>query len=346
MATTQTGQLDCGHRARALPAHAPDPRRRGPRPEPLPARRGLRHDASLQRAGGGRRRVRERARRGRPRRVHLPRARPPARDGQRPGGAARRAARPRDRGQRRPLGLDEHRRPGGRRARLLRHRRREHRRRDRRGARAARHRRVAVAYFGDGATTRPTSSSASTSQGARAAGRLRLREQRLRRVHAVRGGHGRRDPARARGDGHPDRADRRDGRLGDRACGGRARSSHACATAAGRSSSRRSPTASSATRAAIPASTGREGELDRWRERDPLVVLRATCSRRGRAATLDEHRGARSPRSSTRIEARRSRRRSRSRGLDPGVQRGRAPSTSSMPKLSDSMEEATVARAG
>ena len=64
---------------------------------------------------------------------------------------------------------------------------------------------------------------------------------------------------------------RRDGRLGRprRGCRGRrARPERR----AGPSSSRPRRTASSAIRAAIRASTGPEGELDRWKERDPLVV--------------------------------------------------------------------------
>ena len=57
--------------------------------------------------------------------------------------------------------------------------------------------------------------------GAAAAGRARLREQRLRRVHGLRGGHGRGDPGARRGDGGAGRDDRRhervDGSRGRRA---------------------------------------------------------------------------------------------------------------------------------
>ena len=56
---------------------------------PLPPRRGLRDDPPLLRAGGGRGRLCERSRAGRPGGVHLPRPRPPPRDGHRPRGPAR-----------------------------------------------------------------------------------------------------------------------------------------------------------------------------------------------------------------------------------------------------------------
>ncbi len=55
----------------AVPADASHPRLRGPRAEPLPSRRGLRDDAPLLRAGGGRGRLRVLARAGRPRGVHV-----------------------------------------------------------------------------------------------------------------------------------------------------------------------------------------------------------------------------------------------------------------------------------
>ena len=50
-------------------------------------------------------------------------------------------------------------------------------------------------------------------QGAQSAARARLREQRLRRVHALRGGHRRRDPRPRRGHGGPGGDDRRHERL-------------------------------------------------------------------------------------------------------------------------------------
>ena len=86
----------------------------------------------------------------------------------------------------------------------------------------------------------------------------------------------------------PGRDDRRDERL-DRArgCGARARACPVRRRA--RRSSRRSPTASSATRAATPAPTAPSGELDEWRARDPIVVLRAQLEADGATpAALDD----------------------------------------------------------
>ena len=124
--------------------------------------------------------------------------------------------------------------------------------------------------------------------GAAAAARPRLREQRLRRVHAVPVGHGRRDPRARRGDGGARRDDRRDERL-DRARGRGARRSLMRAPATGRSSSRRSPTASSATRAAIPAPTGPRASSTAGASAIPIVVLRAQLEEEGvDAAELDE----------------------------------------------------------
>ena len=117
---------------RPLPADAPDPRLRGSDPVALPARRGLRNDAPLLGPGGGRRRLRERARGARPGGRDLSRARSCARARRRSAGAARRDARPRDRDQRRARRLDERHLAEGPPDRLLRDRRRQHRRGDRR----------------------------------------------------------------------------------------------------------------------------------------------------------------------------------------------------------------------
>ena len=62
---------------------------------------------------------------------------------------------------------------------------------------------VAVAYFGDGATNQGYFHEClNFAEVLRAAGRLRLREQPLRRVHAHGAGHGRADPRARRGARH------------------------------------------------------------------------------------------------------------------------------------------------
>ena len=138
-------------------------------------------------------------------------------------------------------------------------------------------------------------------EGARPAGRLRLREQRLRRVHADGGRHGAADRRAGGGDGIADAPGRRDGRVGRPRVGARGDRARPRA-AADRSSSRRGRTASSATRAATRASTGPPGELERWQERDPLIVagrrLGAGDRRRGAAG----HRGRRATAELERIE--------------------------------------------
>ena len=109
---TPTTSRRRGDRAlpRALPDDGPDPRVRGSHPVALPARRDLRHDPSLHRAGGGRGRRGERPRGPRSPGRDLPRPRARARARRRPAGAARRDARPRHRRQRRARRLDEHQR--------------------------------------------------------------------------------------------------------------------------------------------------------------------------------------------------------------------------------------------
>ena len=148
---------------------------------------------------------------------------------------------------------------------------------------------VAVAYFGDGTMNQGYFLEClNFCKVLQPAARPRLREQRLRRVHALRGRHRRRDPRARRGDGGARRDDRRDERVDGARHGARVRSTTR-APAAGRTSSRRSRTASSATRAATPARTGPRASSTRWRQRDPLVVLRAQLEVEGvDGATLDE----------------------------------------------------------
>ena len=130
-----------------------DPRRRRSRPVALPPRRGVRHDASLLRPGSRGGRLRERP--------HATTIASPAPTAATvtcsPGGPSPRPSWPScsgaRRGQRRPSRLDEHRRPRPRRDRLLRHRRRQHRSRHRAPrSRCEAPASIAVAYFGDGAT--------------------------------------------------------------------------------------------------------------------------------------------------------------------------------------------------
>ena len=191
-----------------------------------------------------------------------------------PQGAARRDARPRDGRQRRPRRLDEHQlaeEPAGR---LVRDRRRNDRRRNGRRPRAQarrRRRRLPVRRWRDqpGLLLRVPQ----LLRGAAAAGRLPVREQRLRRVHAVPGRHRRRDPRPRRGDGGARRDRRRDERrrrAGCRRPGGRARARRWRP----RTSSRRSRTATSGTPAATPAPTGRPASSTLWKERDPIPRLR------------------------------------------------------------------------
>ena len=97
----------------------------------------------------------------------------------------RRDARAGHRRLRRAWGLDERDRPGARPGRLLRDRRRLHRRRDGAAISAKRKGRVAVAFFGDGATNQGYFHEClNLAAVVAAAGGLRLREQPLRRVHA------------------------------------------------------------------------------------------------------------------------------------------------------------------
>ena len=110
--------------------------------------------------------------------------------------------------------------------RLVRDRRRQHRRRHRSGARALAHhgrcRRRVLRRRRDepGVCLRVPQLRA----GAEAAARPRVREQRLRRVHAVPLGDGRRDPRARRGDGGARRDGRRHERLDrSRSCGARNR---------------------------------------------------------------------------------------------------------------------------
>ncbi len=199
-----------------LPPDAAHPADRGSDPVALPPRRDLRHDAPLLRPGGGRGRSRARARGARPGRRHLPWTRARAGARRRSPGAARRDARTGDRDQRRPRRLDEHQLAEGSADRLVRDRRRHDRRGDRSGARpeAGRGRcRVPVRRRRDEPGLRLRVPQ--LLRRAQAAGRVPLREQPLRRVHALRGRHRGGHPRATEGDGGAVRAGRRDERSRD-----------------------------------------------------------------------------------------------------------------------------------
>ena len=176
-----------------------------------------------------------------------------------------------------------------------------------------------------------------------AAARPRVREQRLRRVHAVPGRHRRRDPRPRRGDGRAGGDDRRHERRGPcarlrrRARRPRARRRRA------RASSRRSRIATSGTRAAIPARTGRPASSTSGASATRSSRLRAQLEAEGvERASARRDRAEVEGRSSSEM---------RERGLaapfpEPGPTRGvqRVSRRLTMPKLSDSMAEATIVR--
>ncbi len=161
--------------------------------------------------------------------------------------------------------------------RLLRDHRRLDRRRDRAGAGPVRKSgRVAVAFFGDGATNHGYFHEClNFAASAKLPRPLRLREQPLRRVHAVRGRHGGR---RHRGAGARARHRRRDASTAS-TCG-------RCATRRGAllDAPRRGEgpgfmeccgrTASSATRAATRPPTASRASSTQWQQRDPLTLAR------------------------------------------------------------------------
>ena len=224
---------------RALPAHAPHPPLRGRGPVALPAgARAWHHAPVLGPGGGARRRVQCAGRRG-SRGRHLPRPRPRAGARSRARGADGRAAGARDRGVRGAGRLHERHRPRAPARGLLRDRGRQHRRGHgrraraqaprRRGGRLLRRRRHQSGLLPRVPELR---------QGPGPPGRLRLREQPLRRVHALRERHGGGDP-RARQDARPaDGHHRRQRRLDGERDRGR-RPWRAPARAAARSSSSR-----------------------------------------------------------------------------------------------------------
>ncbi len=192
--------------------------------------------------------------------------------GTRPDGAHGRAPRPRDRRQRRSRRLDERRRPGARRPRLLRHRRREHRGGDRGRPRVPRLRtRRGRLLRGRRREPGVLLRVPQLREGARAPGRLRVREQPLRRVHAHGGGDRRAASSRAR---RRSRFRRRPST---------AWTSGLFATVASEVVERvRNGTGPELVEAETyrfvghsrsdPGKYRPEGELDRWKQRDPLVV--------------------------------------------------------------------------
>ena len=169
--------------------------------------------------------------------------------------------------------------------------------------------RLAVAYFGDGTTNQAYFFEClNFAKVLYAAGGVRLREQRLRRVHADGGRDG--GAIIARAESMRDR--RRRPVDGMDVCAVREAAARgapsASAAAAGRSSSRRAPIASSAIRAATPATTGpRASSSDGASATRSRVAARSTARRR----TARGDRGRSRPSSSRR--GRRLRRRSRSR---------------------------------
>ena len=177
---------------------------------------------------------------------------------------------------------------------------------------------VAVAYFGDGAMNQGYFFEClNFCKVLKPAGRARLREQRLRRVHAVRGRHRGADPGTGRGDGGAGRDDRRH----ERVDGARGR-----ARAVGHARSGGGPYFVEAITYRFvghsrsdPGKYRPEGELDRWRERDPLVVLRARleAERRGAPLALDELEASVAAAARWRSRSAGSRRRSRSRAPSP-----------------------------
>ena len=243
--------------------------------------------------------------------------------------------------ERRPLRLDEHGRPGARRARLLRDRRRLDRGGDRRRALAARHRaRSPSRTSATARSTRPTSTSASTS---RSVFRLPLV------LVCENNGYGEYTPYEAVTPGgiipraaaldvqtmQIDGMDIRAVRAAAAEVVERVRGGGPVFVEAltyrfvGHSRS-------------DPGKYRPEGELDRWRERDPLAVAAAELRHRGRRAGADRGRRDRRARADRGGRARRA---VPGRALDPGVQRRMSAETVvaiRMPKLSDSMEEATV----
>ena len=116
-------------------------------------------------------------------------------------------------------------------------------------------------------------------QGPRAAGRLRLREQPLRRVHAVRAGHGRaRSPTAPRRSGMPDRDHRRQRRL-DGAARPPPRPSSAPARGGGPQFVESLTYRYVGHSRSDPGKYRKPGELDEWKARDPLLVARAGARR-------------------------------------------------------------------
>ena len=155
--------------------------------------------------------------------------------------------------------------------------------------RAKRQGRVAVAFFGDGATNQAYFHEClNFAAVARAAGRVRLREQPLRRVHADAAGHRRARHRRPRARPTGCRAAVVDGNdlwAVDEA----AREAVDRARGGGGADAARvpAPTATTATRSPTRRPTGPKEEVERWLERDPLKLARERLLERRRRRGRD-----------------------------------------------------------
>ena len=201
--------------ARPVRADADDPRLRGARQRALHDGEDAGPRPPLQRRGGGRRRRLRGAAARRLHHEHPPRARALPGQGRRHRPHVRRAARPRGRLLPRQGRLDAHRRPAERQPRRQRDRRRQRGHRHRRGAVGADAReRAGRGLLLRRGRARPGPALRGHEHGLalEAAGRLRLREQPLQRVHALPRDDRRQRDARAEAFGLPGRHGRRPGR--------------------------------------------------------------------------------------------------------------------------------------
>ncbi len=285
---------------------------------PVPAEPGQGHQPPLARPGGGRGRLRRRHAAGRSDLLHLSRPRPHAGARRADREGARRADAARQRPDARQGRLDASDLGRARRHGLLRHHRRASADRLRRGlARAVQGRegRLGLLLRRRHHQYRRLPRGAEFRRGLEAAGDLRLREQSLHGIHADRrrdGGASIRPPTAPRPTGcraHRHRRQRRRRRLSHRARGLR------------QGARRRRPVADRVpdlppqrpfARRSRP-STAREGELEKWKERDPIKIYRAAAegSSASPTTTIAGDRGRRASAASTRRPrpARRRRRR-------------------------------------